>query len=77
MGHITLAPETQPTLLVLEFLPRKNAGIGNYISSILTQIKGACVCTHEWRGGAEGEEQADSMLSREPDVGLHLRTLRS
>ena len=28
------------------------------------------------RGEAEGEGQADSMLSIEPGVGLHLTTLR-
>ena len=36
---------------------------------------------HEWRsmsgGEAEGEKEADSPLSREPDVGLDPRTLRS
>ena len=43
------------------------------------------VCIHlrerdrenEWDGGAEGEGEADSPLSREPDVGLHPRTWRS
>jgi len=29
------------------------------------------------RGVAEGEGEADSLLSREPDVGLHPRTLKS
>ena len=28
-------------------------------------------------GGAEGEGEADSLLSREPDVGLDPRSLRS
>jgi len=28
-------------------------------------------------GGAEGEGQSDSPLSREPDGGLHPRTLKS
>jgi len=27
--------------------------------------------------GAEGEGEADSLLSKEPDVGLYLRTLGS
>ena len=31
----------------------------------------------EGGGGAEGKGQADSALSAGPDVGLHLRTLRS
>ena len=31
---------------------------------------------HKW-GGAEGEKEADSLLSREPNVGLHPETLRS
>ena len=32
---------------------------------------------HEWElGGAEGEGEADSPLSREPDAGLNPRTLR-
>ena len=31
---------------------------------------------HQWWGGAEGEREADSPLSREPDAGLHPRTLR-
>ena len=33
---------------------------------------------HEWLAGvAEGEEEADSPLSRESDLGLDLRTLGS
>ena len=32
---------------------------------------------HEWRGGAEGEGEADSLLQREPKVGLHPETLGS
>jgi len=33
---------------------------------------------HEWgRGGAEGEGEADSPLSRKPDTGLHPRTWKS
>ena len=32
---------------------------------------------HEWRGGAEGEGEADSLLSAEPDVGLDSITLGS
>ena len=29
------------------------------------------------RGGTEGEGEADSPLKKEPDLGLHPRTLRS
>ena len=32
---------------------------------------------HEQRGGAEGEGEAGSLLSREPDLGLDPQTLRS
>ena len=32
---------------------------------------------NEQEGGAEGEGEADSPGSREPDAGLHPRTLRS
>ena len=32
---------------------------------------------HEQGLGAEGEGEADSLLSREPSVGLHPRTLSS
>ena len=32
---------------------------------------------HKQEGGAEGEGQPDSPLGREPDAGLHPRTLRS
>ena len=32
---------------------------------------------HEWRRPAEGEEEADSPLGREPDVGLDPRIVRS
>jgi len=32
---------------------------------------------HEQRGGARGEEEAGSPLSREPDAGLEPRTLGS
>jgi len=28
-------------------------------------------------GGAEGEDEADSLLSREPDMGLNPKTSRS
>ena len=31
---------------------------------------------HEYRGEAEGEVEADSLLSRESDTGLHPRTQR-
>ena len=30
---------------------------------------------HKWEGGAEGEGEEDSLMSREPDVGLNPRTL--
>ena len=30
-----------------------------------------------WGGGAEEEGEADSLLSREPDLGLDPRTLKS
>lgn len=32
---------------------------------------------HKWGEGAEGEGEAGSPLSREPDVGLDLKTLGS
>ena len=32
---------------------------------------------HKWRGEAEGEGEAGSSLSGEPNVGLDPRTLRS
>ena len=32
---------------------------------------------YEWEGGAEGEEEADSAPSREPDAELDPRTRRS
>ena len=32
---------------------------------------------HKQRGEAEAEGEADSLLSREPDIGLDLRTLGS
>jgi len=32
---------------------------------------------HVLGGGAEGEGQANSLLSREHDAGMHPRTLRS
>ena len=32
---------------------------------------------HEWGGREKGEGEADILLSREPDVGLNLRTLGS
>ena len=32
---------------------------------------------HEWQEGSEREEEADSPLSREREVELHPRTLRS
>ena len=31
----------------------------------------------EWRGGAEGERDADFPVSRETKLGLHPRSLRS
>ena len=32
---------------------------------------------HEWWGGEEGEGEADSLMIREPDTGLCLKTLGS
>ena len=34
-------------------------------------------CMNKWGGGAEGEEEADSPLSREPNTELNSRTPRS
>ena len=35
------------------------------------------IYAHEQGGEAEGEGEVDSPLAREPDAGLHPRTLRS
>ena len=54
-----------------------------YFLKIFYLFERECVPAHtsggrgsRW-GGAEGEGQADSMVSMEPDVGLHLMTLRA
>ena len=76
----------------LRILPSKNKKY-DFINSedwsvfwcmyFLKFLKKICIYSFERRkehkqgGGAEAEEEADSLLSREPDVGLHLRTLGS
>ena len=43
----------------------------------MRENESAHVKEHEPEGGAEREGEADSLLSREPDVGLDPRTLGS
>ena len=67
------SPSAPPPCLCSFFLPlSRNKGIFLRFYFIYLRER-----EHKQGGGGEGGGEADSMLSRGPDAGLHPRTLRS